>query len=110
MPTGIYKQVASDVMTHRAETIRTSDRLEDAIRVMSDCGLSALPVENAQGECVGLLSKTDLIQQAQHLRNKGNTGRSAIADLFFGIGLDDLADTFVDDASADRLITVMPGP
>ena len=59
----------SDYMTSQAICIRASDRLTAAIQTMDDESLSVLPVLNKQGQLVGILSATDLIEITHELQS-----------------------------------------
>lgn len=54
-------QPISQVMTSNPITIRRSNKLTDAIELMSDRKLSELPVVNDNAELVGLIDITDLL-------------------------------------------------
>ena len=52
----------SDYMTHQAIIVDDIDKLTHAIRLMDTESLSVLPVVDNQGEIVGILSSSDLIE------------------------------------------------
>ena len=52
----------NDYMTSQAITVFRTDRLTDAIRIMDEEELSALPVLNEKNQLVGILSTSDLIE------------------------------------------------
>ena len=52
---------AGDLMTHPAVTVRPEDSVEHAARLMFSLRIKRLPVVNAGGELVGLISRTDLL-------------------------------------------------
>jgi CBS domain-containing protein len=52
---------AGDLMTHPAVTIRPEDTVEHAARLMFSLRIKRLPVVNAGGALVGLISRTDLL-------------------------------------------------
>ena len=49
-----------DIMTERVISVRPTDHVEDAVRVMLDNRISGLPVIDEKGELVGILSEGDL--------------------------------------------------
>lgn len=50
-------------MTGQVITVDDTDRLSDAIRIMDENGLSAVPVVDNQNTVVGLLSTSDLLNK-----------------------------------------------
>lgn len=66
-----------DLMTHMPETLRPTDSLERAAERMADRRVGCLPIVDARGELVGILSETDLLRAlAKRLR----IGRDAEPD------------------------------
>ncbi len=56
---------ASDVMTKTVITIRPNTSVLDAIRLMLGQRISGLPVVNAAGELVGMLTEGDLLRRVE---------------------------------------------
>jgi CBS domain-containing protein len=52
---------AGDLMTHPAVTVRPEDSVEHAARLMCRLRIKRLPVVNAGGGLIGLVSRTDLL-------------------------------------------------
>ena len=52
---------AGDLMTHPAVTVRSDDSVEHAARLMYTLRIKRLPVVNAGGVLVGLVTRTDLL-------------------------------------------------
>jgi CBS-domain-containing membrane protein len=52
---------AGDLMTHPAVTVRPGDSVEYAARLMSNLRIKRLPVVDAGGGLVGVISRTDLL-------------------------------------------------
>ncbi len=50
-----------DVMTRSPRTVKETDGLFDCIQVMRDGEFRRLPVVNAQGRCVGIISFGDIL-------------------------------------------------
>src|ERR1022692_422844 len=55
----------SDVMTPKVISVVPSDRIADAIRLMLDNRISGLPVINAAGRLVGMVTEGDLLRRAE---------------------------------------------
>jgi CBS domain-containing protein len=54
---------AADVMTRDVATVRPNDTLRRAAQIMLERGVSGLPVVEADGRVVGVVSEADLIRQ-----------------------------------------------
>jgi CBS-domain-containing membrane protein len=52
----------SEVMTRKVITIMADDSVQDAVNLMMENELSAIPVVGYQDECVGILSQSDLTE------------------------------------------------
>jgi len=63
----IYKQHVRDVMVTDVVAIDPQDRVSDALKIMLENHVSALPVVGRNDRCVGVISATDLLQLAQQL-------------------------------------------
>lgn len=61
----IRNLLVGDIMTQPPITIRTNTRLPQVARLMLEKRFSSLPVENLDGELVGLLTKTELTEVAR---------------------------------------------
>lgn len=57
-------KTVSEIMTRNLITVSPESSLESAIKILADKKLSGLPVVNAQGDLVGVISETDLTWQA----------------------------------------------
>lgn len=58
-----------DLMTHMPETLRPTDTLEAAAECMAERRIGCLPIVDARGQLVGILSETDLLRAlARRLR------------------------------------------
>jgi CBS domain-containing protein len=53
---------AADVMTRDVVTVRPNDTLRQAAQIMLDRAVSSLPVVDAEGHVVGVVSEADLIR------------------------------------------------
>jgi len=63
----IYRQHVRDVMVTDVVAINPQDRVSDALKIMLENHVSALPVVDRHDRCVGVISATDLLQLAQQL-------------------------------------------
>jgi CBS domain-containing protein len=52
-----------DIMTERVISVRPTDRIADAIRLMLDNRISGLPVIGEDGKLVGIVSESDLLRR-----------------------------------------------
>lgn len=55
----------SDVMTQQVISVRPSDRIADAIRIMLDKRVSGLPVVDDAGGIVGIVTEGDLLRRSE---------------------------------------------
>ncbi|WP_083246465.1 CBS domain-containing protein [Mesorhizobium sp. SEMIA 3007] len=56
---------ASDIMTMGATTVRPDTTIEHAARVMLEHRISGLPVVNAQGKLLGIVTERDLLRREE---------------------------------------------
>jgi CBS-domain-containing membrane protein len=59
------KMKAQDVMVHEVLTVKPDDDVTDAIKLLAEHDISALPVVDADGDLVGILSEADLLPRAE---------------------------------------------
>jgi CBS domain-containing protein len=52
---------ARDIMSRPVHTVRTTDTIEDAAALLTDKAITAAPVLDADGDCVGMVSEGDLL-------------------------------------------------
>lgn len=71
MPTplkqNIYQMRVRDVMVTHVVAVNPGDRVSDALQLMVENRVAALPVVDGHDRCVGVISSTDLLQKAQEL-------------------------------------------
>jgi CBS domain-containing protein len=53
---------AADIMTHRVITARPEDTVSDVARLLATNGIGAVPVCDADGHLLGMISEGDLLQ------------------------------------------------
>jgi acetoin utilization protein AcuB len=58
----LSKLKVSDVMTRKVITVKGDTPLEDAARIMADNKIGGLPVVNATGVVVGIITETDIFK------------------------------------------------
>jgi CBS domain-containing protein len=111
MTVGIYKKTVKDVMTKHVATIRTQETVHDALRLMAENRLSALPVVDRTGNCVGLVSQSDLIALASEAdsEEQSTTSGGSLTDLIFGrVPLDEITDERIVDVMSSDVVAATP--
>jgi CBS domain-containing protein len=66
-PKNIYQMRVRDVMVTHVVAVNPRDPVNDALQLMVENRLSALPVVDGHDRCVGVISATDLLEEAQEL-------------------------------------------
>lgn len=56
-------RTVADAMSHPPLTVQPETSLKDVIKLLADRRISGLPVVNAEGQLVGIVSETDLMWQ-----------------------------------------------
>ena len=73
-----HEQPVEVVMTKGVVSTHSEDTVFDALALMADKRFSALPVVDAQGSCVGILSSTDVVgltrDLVERLSDPGHVG------------------------------------
>ena len=111
MPVGIYEKTVREVMTKHVATIRTQETVHDAIRLMAENRLSALPVVDQAGRCVGVVSQSDLIALASEAdsEERSTTSGGSLTDLIFGrVPLDEITDERIEDVMSTDVVAAAP--
>ena len=67
MPTDPYHRRVKNLMSRTVVSIGSEESMHDAIRLMEDNRVSALPVLDQRNRCVGILTATDLIDLAHEI-------------------------------------------
>ncbi len=68
--TNVYALRVKDVLTKEVVAVHADDTVQDALRLMVENHVSALPVVNARDACVGILSATDLMGLTRDLNEE----------------------------------------
>ncbi len=63
----VYQRLVKDVMQTDVVTISSADTIHEALSIMGENRVSALPVVDYQDECVGILSRSDLMEMTRDL-------------------------------------------
>jgi len=63
----LYRRRVKEVMSRDVVTIDAKDGIHDALDLMVENKVSALPVVDQQGRCVGILSTSDFVDVAYEL-------------------------------------------
>jgi CBS domain-containing protein len=98
---------AADIMTTSVKTARPDAPVSEVARLLSDNGISAVPVCNDQGQVLGMLSEGDLLRPVgQESARKRSWWLNLLAE-----GTD-LAPTFLESISVEnqRARNLMVGP
>jgi CBS domain-containing protein len=75
------------LMTRNVVAVSPETPLKEVATILADGGISGLPVRDAAGEVVGVVSEADILRKEQGL----SPGRSSVFDWLFGRSDDDAA-------------------
>ncbi len=67
MATSVYSIRAKDVMSRDMVTINAKDTVHDALQLMAENKVSALPVVDRNGQCIGIVSTSDIVDVTRDL-------------------------------------------
>jgi CBS domain-containing protein len=73
---------AADLMTRRVVTVTMSDSLRDVMALLVEHRVSGAPVVNADGECVGVVSATDILGYEQDHSDEVEESNEEVAQIF----------------------------
>ncbi len=65
MDNSIYKRRVKDVMSRDVVTVNAGDTIHEALSLMGENRVSALPVVDIHDHCVGILSTSDLVDMTR---------------------------------------------
>jgi CBS domain-containing protein len=99
-------QTAEELMTQCPVTVQSNATLRDAIAVMVDRGVSALPVVDEEGKPVGVLSQTDVVIHDRNKHAQANPEYYTTTNLLSG-GTRLLARFSVDSQDTTRVQEIM---
>ena len=83
MSSQLYKRLAKDVMSRTVVTVNARDTVHDALEVMIENKVSALPVLDHDGRCVGILSAHDFVDVTYEL-DEGLNALEHESELWWG--------------------------
>jgi CBS domain-containing protein len=66
----VRQKLLKDVMVTEIVSVSPGDTLREALSLMTQNRISAVPVVNGHGRCVGVLSATDLLEVTQELEDE----------------------------------------
>jgi CBS domain-containing protein len=96
-------------MTSRVVTVREEERVQDALDLMAQNGISWLPVVDRVERCVGVISHTDLISLANEMdEDSAPRDDGWMSILSGGVRLADVTNERISDVMSDAVITVGP--
>ncbi len=70
METGIYKQRVRDVMSRDVVSVHSQETIHEALRLMVENRVSALPVVDRTNRCIGMVSSSDLVELTKDLEDE----------------------------------------
>lgn len=111
MTVGIYKQTAQDIMTKHVATIWLKETVHDALLLMAENRISALPVVDHDGRCVGMISQTDVIgitREADADDEELATAGSIVSLMAGGVQLEEITRERVEDVMSDSVVRATP--
>lgn len=109
MPGVANTKRVKDLMSRDVVSIRTGATVHEAIQLMTENRISALPVVNPANKCVGIISTTDLIDLArdvdEDLESFGEAaegGNWLVGKLLDGFGHEDISSVMADTPTTIR--------
>ncbi len=112
MTVDLYKMRAKDVMVKDTVYVYPSDSLDEALSLMVENRVSALPVVDAHERCVGFISATDLLDLTRELGDDLNAmvaeGGITSAVLSEKLEAASLLNRQVNELMSDTVISVAP--
>ena len=91
MSTNVYEKRVKEVMSRDLVTIDARDSVHDAIELMAENKVAALPVVDRQGKCIGFLSSSDLVEVTREV-DAGLSELEGSDQTLWGAYLDKLGD------------------
>lgn len=85
----VYEQRVKDVMSRDLVTIDANESIHDALQLMAENKVAALPVVDRHGRCVGMISASDLVEVTRDLE-AGLDELEQTDELFFAMVIDKL--------------------
>ena len=111
MASDVYEKRTKDVMSRHVVTIDAKDSVHDALQLMAENKVAALPVVDRQGRCVGILSTSDLVEVTRDV-DAGLNELEKTDEPLWGAFLDKLGDNVghqsVMDLMSDAVVSIGP--
>jgi len=111
MSRSIYDRKVSDIMTRDVVTLEAGGSVHEALTLMGENRVSAIPVVDRKGRCVGILSATDLVDMTRdvdddlyHLDLVDSTSRRFLIDRLSHT----LGEESIETYMSETLTTVLP--
>jgi CBS domain-containing protein len=109
----VQKTPVEDIMATDVVYVSPGDTVREALSLMLDNHVSALPVVNGRGRCIGVLSTTDILNLAQELEDEltalNRTKGIAHQLLIERLANSDMAAESVQAVMTHEVICVRPG-
>ena len=80
----VYEQRVKSVMSREVVTINARDTVHEALELMMENGVSALPVLDNRGRCIGILSTSDFVDVTYDL-DEGMEGADHQSEIWWAI-------------------------
>ncbi|MCA9214382.1 MAG: CBS domain-containing protein [Planctomycetales bacterium] len=111
MTFGIYKQTAADIMTKHVATVSSRETVHDALLLMAENRLAALPVVDRNSRCIGMVSQADIIAMAHDADLEDEdleTNRAASNVSSGGVPLDQITHERIHEVMSDSVVIALP--
>lgn len=106
-----YRRRVKDVLSKEVVAVQTDDSLQDALTLMQENRVSALPVVNGKGSCIGIISISDLVDMTREmgelLRGMDHLDVPS-QELLDRLSENDLARQTVGDAMTESVASIGP--
>ncbi len=101
MQTAVYQQRAEEVMSRDVVSVHAQDTIQDALMLMVENRVSALPVVDQNNRCIGIVSSSDLVELTKDLEDEV---RSLDEDTPMALWL---VKSLVTDRTHEKIVDVM---
>jgi len=107
----VYRQRVKSVMSREVVTINARDSVHDALELMMENNVSALPVLDNRGRCIGILSTSDFVDVTCDL-DEGLDGADRESEIWWTIFVKNVSEHIgqqsVMDLMTDDVISTEP--
>ncbi len=107
----LYQTRVKEVMSRDLVTVNAIATVHEALELMAENKVAALPVVDKQGRCVGILSTSDLVEVTRDV-DAGISELETTDELFLGAFIDKLGDAVghksVTELMTDTVVSVRP--